>query len=265
MLHNIVISQYLPEYSRVLLYDGGVGDHINNSVHAVLHRVLQSKSQRRNGFPTAGGHGQRVDASGPGGFLQTLRQNGTALPIEGRISRKPRRDIGIQPPQQYRQRVITAPLGWVLRHEGFRIQIIRIHQTGIQHPHPHGQEIWVGDGWTVSGPGQSACPVTGGDAACHGFFDSTRTGGHTGIIRFGIAKIRQAAVMPHYAACHGIFAELCAFQSTCGGMVCFGPTVQPLLEGIRTLANVMGKTQKPPPFFLTKLSGKAAAQFGGAR
>ena len=71
--------------------------------------------------------------------------------------------------------------------------------------------------------------------------------------------------MPHYTAGHGVLAELCAFQRACGGMVCFGSTMQPLLEGIRTLANVMGKTQKPSPFFLTKLLGKAAAQLGGTR
>ena len=108
MLYNVGFSQYVPEYLGVLLNDGGIGDDINHTFHAVFNGVLQPKCQRGYGFSTTGGHRQRVDASGAAGLAQAGRKNGTSIPVQFCVPGEPGSNIVIQTAQKLWQRIIPA-------------------------------------------------------------------------------------------------------------------------------------------------------------
>ena len=108
MLHNVGISQYVSEYLGILLDDGGIGNDVNHTLHAVFNGVLQPKCQRGYGFSTTGGHRQRVDASGAAGLAQAGRKNGTSIPVQFCVPGEPGSNIVIQTAQKLWQRIIPA-------------------------------------------------------------------------------------------------------------------------------------------------------------
>ena len=108
MLHHIALPQNSAENCGILFNDRGIGNHIDHSVHAVFHCVLQGEGKRRNGFSAAGGNRQRIHAPGLRSSVQALPQDVAAVSIQFRFAGEPRLDIGIQPIQQHRQRVISV-------------------------------------------------------------------------------------------------------------------------------------------------------------
>lgn len=79
-----------------------------------------------------------------------------------------------------------------------------------------------------------------GDSAGLSFSNSAHTGWRTGIVCFGISKIRHSAVMSDNATGHLLLVALGTFQSTGGGVVNLFPAVKTLLKVIGIFADVMG-------------------------
>ena len=75
MLQNVFRPQNLRKDLGVLFNNAGIGDHINDSFHAVTNGVGQGKGQRRYGFPTARGNRQGEQAFFFFPALQAAPQN----------------------------------------------------------------------------------------------------------------------------------------------------------------------------------------------
>ena len=93
-----------------------------------------------------------------------------------------------------------------------------------------------------------------------GFFDSTRAGRCSRIVRSWISKVRQAAVMSHNAACHFIFSDLCAFYCAGCGVVYFEASIKPFLEGLRALSDIMRVSQKASSILFSEFCSKPSTK-----
>ena len=141
VLHHIVFAQNISKNRGVLFYDGGIWNHIDHAIQPIFHSMLQGESQRRNGFPSAGRYCQRIDASRQRSLLHTGCKDRAPVFVQLRIAGKPRLYIGIQTLKKSWKRITSTALRHVSRHKLFRIQIVSVYQTGIQHPHPHGHAV----------------------------------------------------------------------------------------------------------------------------
>ena len=182
MLYNVGFSQYVPEYLGVLLNDGGIGNDVNHTFHAVFNGVFQPKRQRGYGFSTTGGHRQRVDASGAAGLAQAGRKNGTSIPVQFCVPGEPGGNIIIQSMQEIGQGIISAALRDLFCHKELGIQKICIYQAGIHHPCPHGDGEEIVKRRLFAGIGQFSRPMIRGNTAGLGFFNSAYKGWGTRII-----------------------------------------------------------------------------------
>ena len=230
MLDHISVPQNIPEHRCILLNDRGIGDHIDHPLQSLLHSVLQGKRQRGYCFSAPCRYCQGVNAPGQSCLFLAFRKNGTSVPVQFRVPRKPGCNVGVQPFQQYGKRIIASTLRLPLCHETLRIQKVSIHQTGIEHSCPHKQDIRIGDGGLPAGPGQCPFPMTGWDSSGLGFSDPACTGGCAGVVQSGIAKVWKSPMMPHHTAGRSFLPDFCAFQRPGGGMIHRRAAMQPFLK-----------------------------------
>ena len=148
-------------------------------------------------------------------------------------------------------------------HEGFRIQIIRIHQTGIQHPCPKRQSEPVLKKWRFSRAGQCAFPVVYWNPSGESLFQPPNAGWCTGIVLPGIAVIRQSTMMPNHTAGGHIFPHFRALQGSCCGVVNLWAAQESLLKFLGGFPNVVGIPQQLPSIFFPKGRSKEGAPFCG--
>ena len=137
VFQNVFFSQNFRKDLGVLLDDAGVGNDVNNPFHPVADGMGKGKSQRRNGFPAAGGHGQGKKSLFLLAALQAAPQDVVSFGAQlGFGFLQPWGHAALQLFPQRFQRRIAAP-GLRPLQGVFRIQKVRVHQTGKQHPGIH--------------------------------------------------------------------------------------------------------------------------------
>ena len=139
VLHYILLTQNSSKNLCILFNNGSIGNDVDHPAQSMGHGVFQGKSKGGYGFSPSGGNGQRVNSPGTGGKIQTLVQDLAPAAVQLGISGKPGLNELGQSVQQNRQRVIAAPGRKISCEKGLCIQIVSIHQTGIEHPGPQGE------------------------------------------------------------------------------------------------------------------------------
>ena len=137
MLQNVFRPQNLRKDLCVLFNNAGVGNDVNNPFHPVADGMGKGKGQRRNGFPAASGHGQGKKPLFLLAALQAAPQDVVSFGAQlGFGFLQPWGHAALQLfPQRFQRRIAAPGLGPL---QGvFRIQKIRVHQTGKQHPGIH--------------------------------------------------------------------------------------------------------------------------------
>ena len=135
VLQHIAAPQNIPEHLGVLVDDGGIRDDVDHPLHPMFHRMTQRKGQRRHRLSPTGRDGQRVKAFWLTPRFYTGVQYLTAQPVQLTPGLLPRLDIRLQPRQQRRDIIVSAPPAFTV-HEPLRIQKIGVHQAGIEHSRP---------------------------------------------------------------------------------------------------------------------------------
>ena len=135
VLQHIAAPQNIPEHPGILVDDGGIWDDVNHPLHPMFRRMPQCKGQRRHRLSPTGGDGQCVNAFWLTSRLYTGVQYLTAQPIQLRPGLLPRLDIRLQPRQQRRDIIVSAPPAFTV-HEPLCIQKIGVHQARIEHSRP---------------------------------------------------------------------------------------------------------------------------------
>ena len=110
MLQHVSIAQYGAENRRILIDDGRIGNDVDDSLHAVMHRMPQRKAQRRNRLSAAGRHSKGVNAPRLFSCRQASIQYFTAQPVKLRLRILPWLNVFFQSSQQ-------------------RLQIVRPHRA----------------------------------------------------------------------------------------------------------------------------------------
>ena len=261
VLEDVVLPEDVPEYEGVLFDDGGVGNHIDDAPHVVPQGVPQRKGQRGQGLAAARGHGQRVDALLPRPGLRAVLQDPAAQAVQRTLGWIKALDVPLQSIPEHRQRIAAAALHHPAGHEFLGVQIVRIHQTGVEHPRPHGQAIAVVlEVRLRRNRGQRAAPFVGRNAALHALLQPPAECGGSRHVHLGIPEVRQAAVVADHAAGGYVGPDPCAFDGPGGGVVDLRSTfLQPPLEGRTVLPDVVGKAHQPAVVRTAEVCGKRSA------
>ena len=261
VLDDVVLPQYAPKDEGVLLDDGGVGDHVDDAPHAVLQGVPQREGQRSNGLAAARGHGQRVDSPWVGARLRAALQNPAAQAVQFALGRVKARNVPLQPFPEFGQGIISSALNLPAGHELLGVQVVRIHQAGIEHPRPQGQAIAVIPEIRLRrAGGQLSAPPAGRLGTLHALLQPSTERRVSGHVHVGIPIIRQAAVVPDHAAGGHPGSDPRAFDGASGRVVDLRPIFhQPPLEGSCGLADVVGQTHQPAEVLAAKFCGECGA------
>ena len=133
VFQHVFFAQNVTEYLGRLFDDRGVGNHIDDAGEVVCSGMGQGKGQRGHGFPASSGDCQREKAW----FLclplvLAVLQDGTPKFIEGCFGWKPWSDIRLEFCLQM-DKISRACISRLACHKRFCVQIVCIHQTGVEH------------------------------------------------------------------------------------------------------------------------------------
>ena len=131
-----LVTQGLTKDRRRLLDDGGEGDHVDDTLHAVSQGMVQREGKRGQSLAAAGRHGERKEARWLRRPGTRARQNLGAQTIDRTFGFAETREMRIEPRLQFRQsrtRVAKRYPPLTLRIETFRLQEVGVDQAGKEH------------------------------------------------------------------------------------------------------------------------------------
>ena len=134
VFQHIFFAQNVTEHLGRLFDDGGVWNDVDDTGEVVCSGMGQGKGQGGHGFPASSGDCQRKKS---GLFCLPLvlavLQNGAPEFIEGCFRWKPWGDIRLEFCLQM-DKISGVRISRLARHKRFCVQIVCIHQTGVEHP-----------------------------------------------------------------------------------------------------------------------------------
>ena len=133
MFDHVLIAEDIPKHLGVLFDDRCIGDHIDDPIHAVADRVPERERHGGDRLSAAGWHRKCVQSRFMISSLHAGAKNITALPVQICFRVPPRCNVSLQLFKQNRQRVSVLRLGSPAMHELLGVQIVRVHEAGIQH------------------------------------------------------------------------------------------------------------------------------------
>ena len=263
MLDHVGFPQDPAKHFRVLLNDGGIGDHIDDPTHIVFYRVAQRKGQRGDRLAAAGGHGQGINALGTVARVQTALQNLTAAAVQVVFRREEACNMPLQPVQKYGKGIVFPARNGTAGHKFLGVQIIRIDQTGIEHPRPERTGKIIAEEIRFRRDlRQITIPGVGRDSALNSPLQPPDKGGIPWLIGDEVSEVRQSAVMAHHAASGH---ERILFGTLDGpgcGVVDLRAVVKTSLKSLGGFSDVMGLTHEPAEIRRAEFGGKSGAASG---
>ena len=146
-------------------------------------------------------------------------------------------------------------------HKCFRIQKIRVHQAGVEHPNKEHHIQLAGDLWISCRRQVDFCPP----GVIRRKFPKTgppqpATKGRVIFMVRVASAIGQTAMMSHDSERRPILPDFAALKRACGGMVhTLGRSVEPLLKGVRVFPQVVGQSGQFSLFLRAESGGELGA------
>ena len=134
VFHYVALPQNVPKDGRVLFDNGGIGNDVDHPVQPVGDGVAEGEGQGGHGLTASGGHRESVQAPGAVSAVQAGAQDLASAAVQVSFGRPPTGDMPFQALQQHGQGVVPAPGRRRGAQERLRIQVIAVHQAGVEHP-----------------------------------------------------------------------------------------------------------------------------------